>query len=141
MADEAECLPMCAEWNNETFVDFAWAATNISSKLGIGKGVAENTLRELCGKGDIRSIRYKMFDTPEEMEGYLIYLDQVPGHAFYVERTDFMSAIEPSRWLTNKVDLECSEDERGIELVGVSLGDIQAWIGQQTKPKGPPIAR
>jgi hypothetical protein len=45
-----------ATWNNEEWLIFSEAVGEIVANLGHSQGVAERTLRTLCGCGDVRSI-------------------------------------------------------------------------------------
>ncbi len=67
-------------WRGEEWICFEWASERIKEKLGISLGAAQRTLRELCGSGDIRSIRCDAEEEPE--------------------------FIKPSDWLKGLVDFE-----------------------------------
>src|SRR5262245_40669274 len=98
--------------NGELFVLFSRITADIETTLGVSPGVAERTLRELCAKGDIRSVRFQLgVDYEDE--------DQEP------ER------IKPSEWLKTEVDMDGSE----FEGVAVSYGDFLYWLRQQKQPE------
>lgn len=105
-------------WNEEAWWTFHAAARLIYHMIETSRGVAERTLRELCGKGDVRSIRY------EDVYGDL-------GMEELLEEPEF---IRPSEWLGKEPDLEAEYPDS----VGVSVSDLLIWIGEQPnmRPKG-----
>jgi hypothetical protein len=98
-------------WNGEHWLLFSRAAAEIEDKLGVSLGVAERTLRELCAKGDIRSIRGTDEDLAEEE---------------YAEEPTF---IKPSEWLSLQVDF----DGKYYNYVRVSEDDLRYWLAS-SKP-------
>ena len=85
-------------WNDDEWVVFSLAAKAVSVTLGWSIGVAERTLRELCAKGDIRSIRATL------------------GHD-----EDDPEVIKPSQWLHSEVDLEGPT----VHYVSISVDDYR----------------
>jgi hypothetical protein len=94
-------------WNGYDWVLFSYVGAAISITLGLSQGVAERTLRELCAKGDIRSIRCGL------------------------DKEDEAQIIKPSEWLKAEVDLEGSV----LQYVSVSLDDYRYWLRQQKQPE------
>jgi hypothetical protein len=88
----------------EIWCPFDFAAEIIERRIG-SRGVAERTLRELCAKGDIRSIRCK---DP-------------------LEQAKAPELIKPSEWVGKQPDLET----KWPQYVMVSNIDVAYWIGDK----------
>src|SRR5262245_32584139 len=77
------------KWRDEDWISFDWASDDLVRRLGVSKGQAQTTLRELCGKGVIRVIRYGMVFVGDKLEAL-----------------DFPAQdVLPSEWLKDQVDL------------------------------------
>jgi hypothetical protein len=98
-------------WSGESWCPFYFAANIIDCQLDVSRGLAERILRELCAKGDIRSIRFEdMYDDPDGEE-----LSEEP------------ELIRPSEWLGKELDLEVKYPQ----IVAVSQDDLLYWLGKQ----------
>jgi hypothetical protein len=105
--------PYLGIWNGDEWLDFVYAATEVSSRLGIPEGPAQARLRKLCADGEVRAI------TSEAEE----VCQQEP------------TIIPPSRWRTEDVDLTVPSTHQ----VAVSEGDFRYWLDQQpSKPTSTP---
>jgi hypothetical protein len=92
-------------WRREPWFNFDWMADEIAERLGVSRGIAEGTLRELCATGEVRSMKCNgQVEEPEEAE-----------------------IIRPSEWLKDQVDLTVSEPI----WVFVSAADIQYWLVEE----------
>lgn len=98
------------EWLN-----FHDAAKEVRKKLGVSGGKAQATLREACGKGDVRS-RGEPYD-PATGQG------QAPPEL-----------IRPSQWKAEDIDLLIDADGCAY-FVDVDAEDFDYWLGSLTKPK------
>jgi hypothetical protein len=103
-------------WNGEMWFPFYIAAEVIDCQLDVSRGVAERTLRELCAKGDIRSIRYD-----DDQEDLVVAADR---DDLAEEEPEF---IRPSEWLGKELDLEAKYPH----VVAVSQDDVLYWIDKQ----------
>jgi hypothetical protein len=108
-------------WLEEDWISFDWASDEISRRLGLSKGLAQTTLRELCGKGVIRVIRYGMVFVGDKLEA----LD-IPAQD-----------VLPSEWLKDQVDLV--DDNRFPDdywiAIDVNKADFEHWLVRQAQPK------
>ena len=111
MLEEEEHPGIRNLWNGEMWFPFYIATQVIDLQLDVSLGVAERTLRELCGKGDVRSIRSDD-----------IYTD--PDTAEFSEEPEF---IRPSEWLGKELDLEAKYPH----VIAVSQDDVLYWIDKQ----------
>ena len=116
-------------WDGEPWITFYWATIEIKRQLGLSKGWAQRTLRELCAKGDIRSMRYEVVACDDKLG---------PAPIDYPER------IKPSQWLKDELDLawhpydrgdDAELDEGGGCVVEVSAQDFLYWLEKQPKPQ------
>jgi hypothetical protein len=101
----------------EEWLDFYTAAQEIQQRLGMSRGGAQKTLRELCGTGEVRSQKqpYTMVNREPQTEGP-------------TER------IQPSEWRGLEVDLMTDAD--GCKyLVEVSENDFRHWLDQEGSPE------
>jgi hypothetical protein len=102
-------------WQGEGWLLFYVAVDEIENKLDVSRGLAERSLRELCGKGDVRSVRFE--DTEFE------------------EDADEPEVIRPSEWFGKELDLEV----KWPQGIAVSQDDVGYWIDKQpnkrTQPK------
>ena len=112
-------------WDGEPWITFYWASIEIKRELGLSEGVAQRTLRELCAKGDIRSMRYEVG---------LIGGEYGPLHP--------IKPIKPREWLKDELDLDLEWTSDGDEEVGpegycveVSVEDFVHWLVKQPKPE------
>lgn len=103
-------IPYHVLWNEEAWWTFHAAARLIYHMIKTSRGVAERSLRELCAKGDIRSIRYEDVYVDLGME----------------ELGEEPELIRPSEWLGTELDLE-----KYPHVVAVSVSDLLIWIGGQ----------
>ena len=99
-------------WNGEMWCPFHIAAAIIDCQLDVSRGLAERMLRELCAKGDVRSIREHDPDDEEEV----------------LEEPEF---IRPSEWLGKELDLEVKYPHS----VAVSQDDVLYWIDKQSNKR------
>ena len=104
-------VPYHVLWNEEAWWTFHAAARLIYHMIETSRGVAERTLRELCAKGDIRSIRYDDAYTDPDMEEFAV-------------EPEF---IRPSEWLGKELDLEAKYPH----VIAVSQDDVLYWIDKQ----------
>jgi hypothetical protein len=95
----------CMEWREEDWFNLYWIVDVIKSRLGISRGVAERTLRELCASGDVRSIKYQVTDPDIEDEPEI---------------------IKPSEWVKDQVDLTVGD----WVWVFVSGDDVEYWVNK-----------
>jgi hypothetical protein len=117
-------------WDGEPWITFHWASIEIKRRLGLSRGAAQRTLRELCAKGDIRSMQYEVASDDK--------LGPMPIPVA-PER------IKPSQWLKDELDLAWrpydpgghEEDDRecGGCVVEVSVHDFLYWLAKQPKPQ------
>ena len=110
-------------WNGEMWFPFYIATQVIDLQLDVSLGVAERTLRELCAKGDIRSIRYD-----EDQEDLVVAAD----------RDDLAGEepelIRPSEWLGTELDLTAKYPH----VIAVSQDDVLYWIDKQPNKRQQP---
>ena len=98
------------EWRGEYWLAFAQADRQIAAELEMSRGVAARTLRELCAKGDVRSIRVRWsdpYDPPISVQ-----------------------PVKPSEWL-GELDLECD----WLSDIKVSTNDLEYWLAKQPNRK------
>jgi hypothetical protein len=88
---------------DEEWVYFGEATDKISQRLDLSRGSAERTLRELCARGRVRSLRHH------------IDIDDLLGPA---------ELIRPSEWFSN---LSSAPDE----YIDVSEADLLDWLDKQ----------
>jgi hypothetical protein len=113
--EQLDTLGVATSWRAEDWFNFYWLADVIVAQVGVSRGVAERTLRNLCAVGDIRSIT---IDVTEEDE-------QGPDPEI----------IKPSEWAKDQVDLTVGD----WVWVFVSGGDVQYWLDTQAKASGRPV--
>lgn len=111
--EEEEHPHFRSAWNGEMWCPFHIAAEIINCQLDISRGVAERTLRELCAKGDVRSIRSEEYDPDEDLG---------PGEPEF---------IRPGEWLGKELDLEAKYPQ----VVAVSQDDLLYWIDKQSNKR------
>lgn len=111
-------VPYHVLWNEEAWWTFHAAARLIYHMIATSRGRAERSLRELCAKGDIRSIRYD--DRYADM-----------GMEELIEEPEL---IRPSEWLGTELDLTAKYPDS----VAVSVQDLLIWTLEQPnkRPKG-----
>jgi hypothetical protein len=110
---------LSSEWQGEEWISFDFAAGHIERRLGFSKGVAQRTLRELCARGDIRSIRYRARMSRDGIEG-----------------EDEPEFVRPSEWKNNELDLTGEDrlNETWVQI-DVSEDDFEYWFAKQPKIK------
>jgi hypothetical protein len=126
---EDEDDPRWGHWHGEGWIDFPEAVEEIVKAAGLSRGVAERTLRVLCGSGDVRSI---CCDEDFEEEPTIIKPEkwretgELDLHGVVVNR---------AKWNKGKLDFE----ERWADVVLVSEDDLRHWLKKQepttTEPK------
>jgi hypothetical protein len=126
-------------WDGEHWITFYWACVEIKRQLGLSEGVAQRTLRELCGKGDIRSMRYEVGLIDDEL-----------GYGPLLHPPNPIERIKPSEWLKGELDLDLSwtSDDHEDEFAGpegycveVSVPATKAKAAPSEKGKRPKIKR
>jgi hypothetical protein len=106
------------EWHGVGWTDFAEAAKEIMSNLGMSLGFAETKLRELCAAGYVKSMKYDAFTgQPDE------------------ENPPETALIKPSEWVGAQLDLALTPP---YTTVAVSTDDLRYWIAQQAIAGTPP---
>jgi hypothetical protein len=103
-------LPL--DWRGEEWLVFAMADRQIAAELEMSRGVAKRTLRELCAKGDIRSM--------------------LARHSDPYEHPVSIQPIKPSEWVNHELDHELSD---WLNHVMVSVDDLEYWLGKQPNRK------
>jgi hypothetical protein len=115
------------EGDGINWTDFRSGVWMIEEGLGVSIGRAEMLLRELCGTGEIRSVRIKYDIDPAERFNQN---NPIP---------DSVTFVRPSEWRTTEVDFEGPDIE-------VSEDDLRSWLAQKgsvvaTDPKDAAIER
>jgi len=125
-----------ATWDNEEWLIFSEAVGEIVAKVGLSRGVAERTLRVLCGTGDVRSI---CCDEDFDEEPTIIKpekwreIGELDLHGVVVSRLKWTERSQAAVKLgKGKLDFE----ERWNDIVLVSEADLWHWLKKQqtTKP-------
>ena len=101
----------------ENWTDFITATERIEVGLVVSTGRAEVMLRELCGTGEVRSVRVKYDIDPVDR------FDQNPV-------PDSVTFIRPSEWRATEVDFESPDIE-------VSEDDILFWLASKGSVAAP----
>jgi hypothetical protein len=103
--------------NEEPWLSFYTATQEIERRLGMSRGVAQKTLRELCSSGAIRSQKqpYTTVNSAPQGEGP-------------------WERIEPSEWRDREIDLMTDADGCRY-LVDVSENDFRQWLDQEDAPE------
>lgn len=134
--EEQPCI-----WQEEIWLKFDEAAEEIRTQLDLSRGVAERTLRILCGSGDIRSI---CCDEDFEEEPTIIKPEkwretgELDLHGVVVTRVKWTNNSRSiARNFPNnqgKLDFE----ERWNDTVLVSEDDLRHWLKKQQPTKQEP---
>jgi hypothetical protein len=125
-------------WQDEEWLIFPEAVGEIVAKLDLSRGVAERTLRALCGSGDIRSIccDEDFYEEPRTIKPEKWReIGEVDLHGVVVSRIKW---TERSRASAKAGGGELDFEERWHDTVLVSEADLQHWLKKQqptTKPK------
>jgi hypothetical protein len=128
-----------ATWNNEEWLIFSEAVEEIVAKVGLSRGVAERTLRVLCGSGDIRSI---CCDEDFDEEPTIIKpekwreIGELDLHGVVVNRVKWNSRQSREAAVQDKGKLDF--EERWNDIVLVSEDDLQHWLKKQQQATAEP---
>jgi hypothetical protein len=107
------------KWREEDWISFDWASDEIVRRLGVSKGQAQATLRELCGGGIIRAIRYPMGFVEDKFR-------------ILAEITEPLDIL-PREWLKDQIDLVDDKrfpDDMWISI-DVSKTDFEYWLAKE----------
>jgi hypothetical protein len=128
-------------WEGEDWLVFPEAVGEIVAKLDLSRGVAERTLRVLCGSGDIRSI---CCDEDFEEKPTIIMPEkwretgELDLHGVVVSRVKWTdnsrSIVRNFPNHRGKLDVE----EKWNDTVLVSEADLRHWLKKQTKEPAKP---
>jgi hypothetical protein len=141
MIEHEDDFPRYFPWDNEEWLIFSEAVGEMVKEVGLSRGVAERTLRVLCGSGDIRSI---CCDEDFEEKPTIIKPEkwretgELDLHGVVVSRikwTDNSRSIVrnfPNH--QGKLDVE----ERWHDTVLVSEADLRHWLKKQQPKKQEP---
>jgi hypothetical protein len=138
--DEDDYHPPVVTWDNEEWLIFPEAVGEIMAKVGHSRGVAERTLRVLCGFGDIRSI---CCDEDFDEEPRIIEpekwreIGELDLHGVVVNRVkwNLQSRSVAKSWPSGEGKLDV--EQRLHDTVLVSEADLQHWLKKQQSTKQP----
>ena len=94
------------------WIGFSEAAWKIEKRLSVSAGRSEVILRDLCGTGDVRSVRVKY------------PIDPIDPYDPNSTPPDEVTLVQPREWRTTEVDFEDS-------VIEVSEDDLDYWLDQQ----------
>jgi hypothetical protein len=118
-------------WEDEGWIKFHVAVKEIEA-LGLSRGVAERTLRVLCGSGDIRSICHDSMDCESVDSPQPVLID--PGEWRETGELD-LHGKSVNRLM--RIEGKLVSQSVFYDLVRVSEEDFRHWLKEQkpTKPE------